>query len=220
MTIAPDKSDFMCERLPEPNEQDLRDMHQSGYLRYGVAAMLLDKANRMLLLEHSASDKVESGMWGTLCETSQAFRVAGQWHIEPPAHTLLRGIHEETGASIDPSQLYLPSAGAYFETTWPVGTQYGNGLSHAVSPIVFMSAEAVETIMDAPLPPDEITTKRLVHLESVSDYRLRPGMLKWLGEAQLALAQASTTAAPLENSTWVHPVNVQDARLSEMFEVA
>lgn len=220
MTIAPGNFELTREKLPEPDEQDLRVMHRSGFLRYGVAAMLLDDANRMLLLEHSASDKVEAGMWGTLCETSQAFRAAGQWYIEPPAHTLLRGIREETGADVDPDQLYLPSSGAYFETTWPVGTQHGNGLSHAVSPIVFMSAEAVETIMDAPLPLDEITTKRLVELDSVNDYRLRPGMLKWLGEAQLALAQVSPTVAPLESSAWIHPSDMQDARLTDMFGTA
>jgi hypothetical protein len=218
MTIAPDKFDQLSEKLPERNEADLRDLQRRGFMRYGIVAMLLDGNERMLLLEHAASDKADSGMWGALGETSHVFEEAGHWHVEPPAHTLLRGIREETGAIIDPGQLHLPVTGAYFETTWPIGTQHGNGLSHALAPIVFMSPDAVDSIMDAPLPEDEIVTKNMIRLESVRDYPLRPGMYKWLEEAQKALLRASTEIVPLENAPWVHPSTVQDARFSEMFK--
>lgn len=156
-------------------------------------------------------------MWGALGETCQVYEQNGHWQVEPPSHMLLRGLREETGAILESNQLYLPTSGAYFETNWPVGTQHGNGKSQALSPIVYMTPEAVDHIMDAPLPKDEIITKKLVKLDLVSDYHLRPGMSSWLNEARDALIHASTSAMPLEEAEWEHPKNIRDAIFSEMF---
>lgn len=219
MTLAQNNLEQHYNLLPTRSDAELRLIHQQGFSRYGIVAMLLDDKDRMLLLEHAESDKANAGMWGALGETSQVYHDNdnGLWQVEPAVRTVLRGIKEEAGADVCASELSVSASTPYFETTWPIGTQYGNKKSFAVSPIITLSALAVEQIMDAQIPEGEITAKQFVNVDHVSYYRLRPGMTQWLQHAKVACTNRSNDTIPLASEPWTNATNIQDAKLTEMF---
>ena len=203
--------------LPHHQESDLRDMHAKGFMRYGVVAMVLDDQNRLLLLEHAASDKTEEGMWGALGETSHAFKNNGTWEVEPVGTTVIRGLREETNADLKPEDFDTPVFGNCIDTSWPIGSRFLDQYAYASVPLLFAGPETVEKIMDAPVNNEEIRSKRMVPLDRVLNYELRKGTIAWLAIGATALSTASNDTVPLQSQPWTPNGTVQDAVLSELF---
>ena len=203
--------------LPHHQESDLREMHAQGFMRYGVVAMVLDDQNRLLLLEHAASDKTEEGMWGALGETSHAFKNNGTWEVEPVGTTVIRGLREETNADLKPEDFDTPVFGNCIDTSWPIGSRFLDQYAYASVPLLFAGPETVEKIMDAPVNNEEIRSKRMVPLDRVLNYELRKGTIAWLAIGATALSTASNDTVPLQSQPWTPNGSVQDAVLSELF---
>ena len=203
--------------LPHHQESDLRDMHAKGFMRYGVVAMVLDDQNRLLLLEHAASDKTEEGMWGALGETSHAFKNNGTWEVEPVGTTVIRGLREETNADLKPEDFDTPVFGNCIDTSWPIGSRFLDQYAYASVPLLFAGPETVEKIMDAPVNNEEIRSKRMVPLDRVLNYELRTGTIAWLAIGATALSTASNDTVPLQSQPWTPNGSVRDAVLSELF---
>ena len=203
--------------LPHHQESDLRDMHAKGFMRYGVVAMVLDDQNRLLLLEHAASDKTEEGMWGALGETSHAFKNNGTWEVEPVGTTVIRGLREETNADLKPEDFDTPVFGNCIDTSWPIGSRFLDQYAYASVPLLFAGPETVEKIMDAPVNNEEIRSKRMVPLDRVLNYELRKGTIAWLAIGATALSTASNDTVPLQSQPWTPNGSVRDAVLSELF---
>ena len=203
--------------LPHHQESDLREMHAQGFMRYGVVAMVLDDQNRLLLLEHAASDKTEEGMWGALGETSHAFKNNGTWEVEPVGTTVIRGLREETNADLKPEDFDTPVFGNCIDTSWPIGSRFLDQYAYASVPLLFAGPETVEKIMDAPVNNEEIRSKRMVPLDRVLNYELRKGTIAWLAIGATALSTASNDTVPLQSQPWTPNGSVRDAVLSELF---
>lgn len=203
--------------LPHHQESDLREMHAQGFMRYGVVAMVLDDQNRLLLLEHAASDKTEEGMWGALGETSHAFKNNGTWEVEPVGTTVIRGLREETNADLKPEDFDTPVFGNCIDTSWPIGSRFLDQYAYASVPLLFAGPETVEKIMDAPVNNEEIRSKRMVTLDRVLNYELRKGTIAWLAIGATALSTASNDTVPLQSQPWTPNGSIQDAVLSELF---
>jgi hypothetical protein len=203
--------------LPHHQESDLRKMHTDGFMRYGVVAMVLDYQNRLLLLEHASSDKASAGMWGALGETSHVYKDGEVWNVEPVGSTVLRGLAEETNADLSISDFDTPTYGNCIDTSWPIGTHCLDQYAYASVPLLYAPTETIEKIMDAPLQNDEITAKKMVPLEQVMHYELRPGTISWLAIGAAAISLSSNETVPLQTQTWQPNNNVQDAVLSKMF---
>lgn len=203
--------------LPHHQESDLRDMHANGFMRYGVVAMVLDYKDRLLLLEHAASDKTEEGMWGALGETSHVFKDGSTWKVEPVGSTVIRGLSEETNADLKPEDFDTPVFGNCIDTSWPIGSRFLDQYAYASVPLLFAGPETVEKIMDAPVNNEEIRSKRMVPLDRVLNYELRKGTIAWLAIGATALSTASNETVPLQSQPWTPNGTVQDAVLSELF---
>ena len=204
--------------LPHHQESDLREMHTNGFMRYGVVAMVLDYQNRLLLLEHASSDKTSEGMWGALGETSHVFKEDGMWNVEPVSATVVRGLIEETNADLDISDFDTPTFGNCIDTSWPIGKHFLDQYAYASVPLLYAPNETIEKIMDAPLQNDEITAKKMVPLEQVMHYELRPGTVSWLAIGAAAISLSSNETVPLQTQAWRPNDSVQDAVLSKMFQ--
>jgi len=203
--------------LPHHTEADLRNIHAEGFMRYGVVAMILDYQNRLLLLEHAASDKTDEGMWGALGETSHVYQEGERWSVEPVGTTILRGLHEEANVDLEAADFETPTQGNCIDTPWPIGLRFLDQYAYASVPLLFASAQTVEKIMDAPLDNDEIVAKKMVPLEQVFQYELRPGTVSWLTLGAAALSIASNEVVPMQTQAWKPNNSVQDAVLSKMF---
>ena len=217
MSLTNSGVDLEAGYLPHHQETDLRNMHADGYMRYGVVAMVLDYQHRLLMLEHAASDKTDAGMWGALGETSHVYQEGNNWEVEPVGSTVLRGLREEANVELEAEDFKTPLHGNCIDTAWPIGLRFLDQYAYASVPLLFASPTTVEKIMDAPINNDEIVSKKMVPLEQVLQYELRPGTVSWLALGGAALSIASIETVPLQSQSWTPNDTVQDAVLSKMF---
>lgn len=165
------------------SDLELRGLYQDGFSRVGVLPLILDSYGNILLLQHRQSDKTESGMWGTLGETSKVRPEGTGWVMEPPSVTVLRGIQEELGVTPQPEELRQPDRVHSFHMSWPVGVNHAGASAYAICPVLVVSDQLRAAILAAP-PTAEIARRQFMSPDQINNLTfMRPGMLAWLMEA-------------------------------------
>lgn len=169
--------------LPHFEPETLSRLKRDGWARLGLVAAVLDERQHLLMLSHKQSDKTPAGALGPLAETSQISQpTEGSPQVETVAHTLARGIKEELGVS-DPSELELTGRrfGAWLLNAWPVGTQYATETALAICPVVHISKERRESLLDTFTETEEIDGIKFMPLDDVATEKaVRPGTHAWL----------------------------------------
>jgi hypothetical protein len=217
--------------FPTPTLAELRDLHQKGIQRWGIAAVALafcgDDEPRLLVQRYSGSDKVAFGAWGGLAETSQVACTPKGLRLEPTAATLYRGIQEETGISATEDDLSVPTSHAWFDSRWPVGLNYPGQWGGVRSTVTVLSPEVADKIVDSPATEESISrtfmrfseANALVAQAEAGKIPMRAGFGVWLGEVEQHLKQTDlSTTVPLLEPAWQYAASeITDAVLKNIF---
>lgn len=202
--------------IPTLTDEEMRALYNEGISRIGIVALLADsEGERVLLLEHTASDKSKAGMWGALGETSQVASRQVGWELEAPLDTLARGLQEERKVGFP--KLWVPNRVPVFFMEWPVGVDRTD-VAYAICPVVILDDEMVQAIEAAPVT-DEVSRSVFVPVEQAADGKvLRPGMDMWLPKALDALdANAGAELVSVAASADGLPGQTQDAILEDLY---
>ena len=177
-----DSPDTGMELVPTLTDAELRQLHAEGIQRVGIVALLVDsERQRMLLLEHTQSEKSQAGMWGALGETALVATQGDGWKIEAPMDTLARGLQEELKVPASTGQLWVPRRLPFFSLEWPVGVN-STDTAFAICPVVVVSDELAAAIGNAEAT-EEVSTNTFTPIDQASAYDMRPGMERWLPHA-------------------------------------
>ena len=220
--------------LPTISAFRLLGLHKAGIKRYGIMAALINSNGEMLLVEHAESDKRSLGELGPLGETSLMTTHRDEkgalkcLDIEPTANTLLRGIKEELGITVQADALSVSRGYEFFDTRWPVGKSYPGHIGAIRCPITFVKDEVADQILLQP-PNSEIIGRSFMPIDALKDdvrtdayeetRRYRPGMVQWLHNVIMVNRAATYEGAkrePLRSSPWVINGNAQDAVFDRM----
>lgn len=166
--------------LPALSPEVLGSLTAAGWQRVGIMAAIVDSAGDVMMLHHRAGEKCPAGALGPLGETSQQ----NDSTIEQPSATLLRGLQEEIGLTVAPSELFIPSRRGWHINAWPHGHNNPNEFSAAISFPVFINDSLRRAITSNTSSSTEISGRRsFMSPDAVlgqPDDKLRLGVRSWL----------------------------------------
>ncbi len=217
--VSPLNPETALDALSRPVIDDLQRMKLAGYGRYGIVAAVMCE-DRLMMLRHTASDKIEGNEWGPLAETSKMtlFEDGSPDYIESTAETLSRAMHEEVGVDAEHLQLTTRAIGAWALHDWPIGKNYGKQRAFATCPIVHLDTMQGKAIERDFQPTDEIDDIAFLAPHEIIKLRqqraFRAGTKSWLRKVVSSDLRESSSFMPLHLARATAPDNAVDIDFS------
>ena len=188
----------------EQTPDTLRRAAQADYSAIGAAAVLLNSAGEVLIIDHKQNKKLADHTLGVSSETVGGFRRDGLVYAETIIQSLGRCLRQEIELDTDSIGLTSAVEGSYYQLTdWPRGTNPDDGKVLGINIALWMDDETANKAEGVKSESnEEVYRAFFVDLEDILDGRLLP-----IRPGTIGCLRALKAAGLLE------PANLDRARL-------